>query len=76
MMGLLIFTAHADAKSALSPEELLVRRKCTSCHVMPKQGKFGEEKLQTKLDEHQNRVRLSAEEKEKIVSFLKSNSTQ
>lgn len=66
---LLSFGVHART---LSPEEKLTRRKCSSCHIPPKQGKYTEQELWTALKTHNKQLgRLSEDEKTIIVNYLK-----
>lgn len=56
----------------LSPEEKFVRRKCTSCHTLPKKGKFDKGRLKSILKDHQNRIKLTEEEETNVIKFLLS----
>ena len=75
MLGASLTLANiGEAKKKWSPEERLTRKKCTSCHVLPKQGKHTEAQLTPILQNHKNRIQLTEEERLKIIKFLKQSS--
>ena len=56
----------------LSPEEKLVRRKCMSCHDLPKQAEYSEEELIEEIAKHGRKLRrLKPTDKEIIINYLK-----
>lgn len=55
-----------------SPEERLVSKYCTSCHVTPKVGRFTEETINASIDKHSRKLRnLTPEDRITIVNYLK-----
>jgi hypothetical protein len=62
-------TCHARERS---PEEKLVARRCSSCHVTIKPNKYTEQELWDAVTKHTKKLRsLTEEEKTAIITYLK-----
>lgn len=72
LLGLLFYfcACPSHGKKLFSNEEILLRHKCVSCHVLPKPGHLTDEELEQKLEQHKNRVTLSLVEKKMLREFL------
>jgi len=63
---MIVILGCAIKQASMSPEETLLRSKCTSCHLLPEPAKFSKEKWRDILDAHKDRVRLDKNEREML----------
>ena len=70
LFSLLLSTALLADEA--SPEKKLTRKRCSSCHTVPRPGKLSEAELNDSITEHGRKLRrLTEEEKTAIITYLR-----